>query len=201
MIAAAVVAGAVGGFVGRFTAPVAAASPRSTAISAEPSRDDGDELTERLEKVERHLRVVERQQLQAKAEAAPGADRATNDDAPAPKAAAADPAFQAAVRDAMEAINDERRSARQERTTQRLTAKLGLSDAQSDKIAAIAQELWQGLRDLRDADNGDPSGDKAQDLRTKSEAHVAAVLDPSQRAKYEALDDGEKISAGRRRPF
>jgi hypothetical protein len=138
--------------------------------------------------------------------------------APAPvsptAAAVDDPVFEAAVRDIVQRIDEDRHAERQaERTEKRqaaaerwaasLVEPLHLTDAQKTKLTEIARDLSERSRDaLADRDGGaDPApGERRawrQALRAELEQKLAEVLDPSQLAAYQKLGDDLKFSARR----
>lgn len=205
VLGAALLAGAAGGFVGRAMAPAAKASPAASSARPEAAAADTAALARRVEQLEQQAARLDRART---------AERAPTGRGPAPGGEARpivdDPVFEAAVRDVMDRLEEERRGERQtkreerqaqsaERWSQALGEKLGLSDAQKQKLAEIAQELSRQLRELRDSDAGSPTDERVRELRARGEARVAQVLDPRQMEKYGALDPGEKLGSGGRR--
>ena len=87
-----------------------------------------------------------------------------------------------------------------DRWSAQLGEKLGLSDAQKQKIAEIVQDYFKEMRAARDSDASRLSGDewrqKASEAKKKSEDKLGQVLDASQRQKYDALDDDQKLGFG-----
>ncbi len=198
VIGAALFAGVVGGFVGRWSAG-SSAPASSVTVSKDPtaapaSTDDAAQLA----LLERRVHALER----AGAARPLPAHVATKDDDSAPGARpnSADPSFQAAVRDAMEQANDDRRVQRNERTAARLTTALGLSDAQREATVGILGEVSQAMRDQRDG-GGDADAGAATmaDVRSRAEERFKGLLDSDQRAKYDALDASEKLLPWRQR--
>jgi hypothetical protein len=143
---------------------------------------------------------------------APVASADTPHPAPAPSAAVVDdPVFEAAVRDVVQRVEEEHVSEHEAKLAeQRQTAathfasglvdKLRLTEQQQAKVAAIAHEFYDHVRDALAATDGGaaPSFNdqrtKVRALRNDSEQTLGEVLDPSQRGSYEKLDDDDKLS-------
>jgi Spy/CpxP family protein refolding chaperone len=76
-----------------------------------------------------------------------------------------------------------------QKQVQRLTKRLGLSDAQSSKILAILQNRQQQMEALR----GDSAGsqqdrrEKMRSLQQDSDTQINAVLTPAQQTQYAAM--------------
>lgn len=76
-----------------------------------------------------------------------------------------------------------------QKQAQRLTKRLGLSDAQSSKILAILQNRQQQMEALR----GDSSGasqdrrEKMRSIQQDTDTQINAVLTPAQQTQYAAL--------------
>jgi hypothetical protein len=199
-----IVAGGVGGAVGRYTAP----APSHARATAQPDvQADLAAAVERVDTLERRLAAVERAgalaplRVAAKPVAAPV--EADADEPPAPKTArpaSTDPVFQAAVRDTVEQLDEERRTARHERSVTRLSGKIAMNDDQRERAVAILDGLSASLRDLREGGEDDPGGARMDALRAKGESMFVELLDHDQRTKYDALDEGDKLTARRGPP-
>jgi hypothetical protein len=130
-----------------------------------------------------------------------------------PKKTVDDPVFEAAVRDVFDRVQDERDSQRNLRRDQReaestdrwlsvVGQQLQLREDQQTQIKSILQKQSESLRALRDS-NSEARPVLRSEWRTKmaeiaqqAETALAGVLDASQKAKYDALDEDDKI-AGR----
>ncbi|HVJ15976.1 MAG TPA: hypothetical protein VM686_11045 [Polyangiaceae bacterium] len=127
------------------------------------------------------------------------------------------PVFEAAVRDLVDRIEEERQSEREvergerrrqwsEQWTNDLTASLKLNDAQKTKMQEIANQFWERLRELRNGDAGaSPSREERRAqmgaLRDEAESKMAQVLDPSQMSTYKSLEDGQRLGGRFGREF
>lgn len=194
----ALLGGLVGGLTMRLTAP--AAKPPRTVASAEPeSSSDADDRIAQLEKA---VATLERERKMTRLAAAYGSAMGAAEDAGAPASSVVDdPVFQAAVRDAMDQAEvekrDERRRKMSERWSNQLAQTLGLTDAQKEKIAAAMQGYFEDLRALRDSEERPADWrQKMEELRKKRETQLTQALTPEQKQKYDALEDDEKLGAG-----
>jgi hypothetical protein len=137
---------------------------------------------------------------------APGAAPAPGDSSPVVD----DPVFEAAVRDVVQRVEEERDADRElERSERRrqmadewasgLATTLKLTEQQKVKLGEIATQFFQNLRELRNSDAGVPNREafRAQigQLRTQAEAKLGEVLDGSQLQAYQALDEEQRLGA------
>ncbi len=131
----------------------------------------------------------------------------------AEEADVASPVFEAAVRDILDRVDDERREERQTRRGARaeegareisadLGAKLGLSSEQQLKLQEITKQHFAALAAMRDdAENRPKTMEEwrarrdAQRKQTDDALHQ--LLTPEQMRAYEALPEDERIGAGR----
>jgi hypothetical protein len=116
------------------------------------------------------------------------------------RSVADDPVFEAAVRDVLERIQQERAERRDERRTQvaqrwadQLAEKAALNDTQKASVRAIADDLAQKMRDLREADGGADPGrgwaDQRNALRTQGEQRLSETLTARQMQVYRESGD------------
>lgn len=212
-----VVAGAAGGVVGRYAAPAPQSRASSAAVFPDRAPADPVEIERRLDDLERRVARIGHVQVIPRVSETPSP--AASDGRPKQGTAVQavdDPVFEAAVRDVVEQLEEERRVERESRTDERrkqaaerwstsLGDKLGLTEGQKQKVMALATDYVNELRAARGSDTEQVSGDewrqKAVALREKSEARLSQVLDPTQRQKYDALEEDEKLglAVGRRR--
>ena len=203
-IVAGLLGGALGGLVVGYARP-ATPAPRGNGSSINALAGDVDELAARVETLEKQ--VARLQQMRPSVVQVPVAAAGTPPEEGAPPQhpkAIDDPVFEAAVRDVVDRIQQERttdREARMDERRQRATQQwadrfgqqLQLSDDQKAKVLAIAQEYAQKLRDLRDSDAGPASREdwRAQRdaIRDQSEQRLGEVLTPRQMQSYKASDD------------
>lgn len=132
------------------------------------------------------------------------------------KADVADPVFEAAVRDILDRVNDERREQRTERTRQRaqygaqrvtdhLTQELGLTEQQKQELLEIFKAHFEKLASLRDEDAADAPATPGEwrarmtELRQTTDAKLEGTLTPAQLEKYRNLDTSEFFGGPRRR--
>lgn len=121
------------------------------------------------------------------------------------------PVFEAAVRDLVDRIEEERQSERELERAERsrqwaeqwandLRDPLKLSDAQKAKLQEIASQFWDRLREARRGDAGLPGSREERRarlnaLRDEAEAKLAEVLDGSQMSTYRGLDEEQRLGA------
>ena len=82
---------------------------------------------------------------------------------------------------------------------ERLTKELNLSAEQQAKLEAIQNETRDRIRALS-AEDPEERRKQAERMRTESRARIAEILDPDQRARYEAMDASRRtggVTAGR----
>ena len=166
---------------------------------------EAEALEQPLAAVERTGAARRRRRARSRSLVAAAPVQADGDDEPAPKTArpaATDPVFQAAVRDQVEQMNEERCTPR---ATSAATAHT-LRQARDER-----RSTGEGRRDprpalgpvpaeLREGGEDDPGGARMDALRTKGESMFVELLDKDQRAKYDALDEGDKFTARRGPP-
>jgi hypothetical protein len=178
------------------------------------------EAEERLAALERRMVQVEMRRSFRPATPAGGTPAAPNP--PPPTAAQADPradapaavddpVFEAAVRDVVQRVEDERDNERQvareeqrqaaaQRWATELTEKLGLREDQKGKLLTLAREFYDQLREVfrGDAGAGLPPEDrreKVRALRQQYDEKLGGVLDHAQLGEYQKLDDSLKLGA------
>jgi hypothetical protein len=121
-----------------------------------------------------------------------------------------DPVFEAAVRDVVQRLEEERDADRElERSERRrqmadewangLVGTLKLTEQQKLKLSEIATQFFQSIRELRSSDAGIPNREafRAQvgQLRTSAEAKLGEVLDGTQMQTYRALEEEQRLGA------
>jgi hypothetical protein len=212
---AAVAGGAIGGAVAWRVAGGGGASKADASASAAARGAD-----ERLAALERRMAQMEMRRSFRPATPAGGTPAAPNPlpptaaqadpQADAPKAVD-DPVFEAAVRDVVQRVEDERDSERQvareeqrhaaaQRWATELTGKLGLRDDQKAKLSTLAREYYDQLRDVFRGDAGtglppEERREKVQALRAQYDDKLGGVLDHTQLGEYQKLDDDLKLGA------
>ncbi len=207
VVALAGAAGAVGGGAVAWRAT----RPGPSLVAAEPG-NRGEELSPRVAVLERTVSRLAAQPRVALTLPAPVNAADAPRPAPAPSAAVVDdPVFEAAVRDVVQRVDEEHVSEREAKLAEQrqaaathwagaLVDKLHLTDQQQTKIAAIARDFYDHVREALAAPEGGtpPSFNdqraKVRALRSESEQKLGQVLEPSQLASYEQLDDDEKLS-------
>lgn len=129
-----------------------------------------------------------------------------------PKKTVDDPVFEAAVRDIFDRVEDERDSQRNTRRDQRETERserwvsamsqqLQLREDQQQQVKALLQKQSESMRALRDSNAEDRPvlrsewQAKMRAISQEAETALAGLLDASQRTKYDALDDADKIDS------
>jgi len=208
VVALAAAAGALGGGVVVWKAT----RPAAPLVAAEPGAPT-DELTPRVATLEQTVSRLAAQPRVALTLPAPVNSVDAPHAAPAPSAAVVDdPVFEAAVRDVVQRVEEEHASEHEAKLAeQRTTAathwasglveKLHLNEQQQAKVAAIAREFYDHVRDALAVPDGGatPSFNdqraKVRALRNESEQKLGQVLDPSQLATYEKLDDDDQLSS------
>lgn len=128
----------------------------------------------------------------------------------------ADPVFEAAVRDLLDRIDDERREERTERTRRRaghgaqrvadrLTQELGLTERQQQELLDIFKAHYETLATLRDQDATDAPATPGEwrarmaEIRQSTDTKLEEALTPAQLEKYRNLDTSEFFGGPRRR--
>jgi hypothetical protein len=125
-----------------------------------------------------------------------------------------DPVFEAAVRDVLDRVQDEREAQRNTRRDQReaesadrwvlaVGPQLQLREDQQSQIKAILQKQSESMRALRDSNTDDRPmlrsewRAKMTEISQQTETALLGVLDASQKAKYETLDEDDKVGGQR----
>lgn len=214
------IAAVAGGIIGGGVAWGVAGSRSPGGKAAASASSSAEDAEERLAALERRMAQVERRSLLRPATPAGGTPAAPN---PLPPAAAQanrgdetpkavdDPVFEAAVRDVVQRVDEERENERQvQREEQRqaaaqrwaadLTEKLGLRDDQKTRLLALAREFYDHMREAFRGDAGaalppEDRREKMRTLRKQYEEKIGGVLDPAQLGEYQKLDDDLKLGA------
>lgn len=225
VVASAVVGGAVGSGVTlalrRPEAPkreAPASERRAPSVAEAEPADEDDALSQRLRSLERRVSLLTAALSKTGAAVPPpdgqqGAN--AGEGAPAEDPAdVASPVFEAAVRDILDRVDDERRQERQERRgvfieqgsheiSDRLGEKLGLSDDQRQKVAEIVKQTFESMGALRELPPEErpktPAEwrERREAQRKKTDEALARVLTPAQMESYRALPEDDQISARR----
>ncbi|MFT3768075.1 MAG: hypothetical protein QM820_21710 [Minicystis sp.] len=200
---AALLAGTLGGACGGYFAGRSAPHRAPAAAVAAPDRAD-DDLATRVASLEAELTRLQQQRRAAPSPRAQGdsppPSPAEKADPTRGRALVDDPVFETAVRDVMEKLQQERAGEREERRTQaqqrwadRLAEEAGLTDQQKAKALAIAQEMAEKMRDMRDSDAGPTSREawvaQRDALRAQGEQRLAEVLSAKQMEVYRQSSD------------
>lgn len=188
--------------------------PATAGIEAEddPELDDepsSSELEERVIRLEQAVGSLAR-----RAVSTPAAAGAGQPDGAAEQPIVDDPVFEAAVRDVVDRLEEERntdrelrraerRKQRAERWAANLADKLRLSEQQRAAISAINQRFQDQFRQAARGDGGfldrDARRARFAELRTQAEAELARVLDGSQLQSYRELPEKEQLGGRRGR--
>jgi len=211
----------IGGLLVRY-AHSGAPDPKAGA-KHQPSAEKAD-LEERLAALERQIgarqpppRILRPPPAPATTAGSPnsGSSSAARP-APDPPAVVDDPVFEAAVRDILERVDEERDSEREVRSEERrreaahgwtaeFAARAALREDQKAKVFSIVQEYLNALRDPRDS--GPDAGPamtrrewraRSRELRDRAEQRLAEVLSRDQLDSYHALDEDQRIGGVRR---
>ena len=215
---AALLGGVIGGLLVNYAKP-AASRAKPPTLEQEPAAE-GAALEQRLAALERQI-AAERPRLRIvrpPAAAASLSPDGSPSERPAadPPAVVDDPVFEAAVRDILERVDEERESERELRSEERrreaaqgwtaeLAARAALRDDQKAKVLSIVHDYLNGLRDPRgsDSDGGAPMTRRqwrarSRELRDRAEQRLAEVLSHEQLNTYNALDEDQRIAGIRR---
>jgi hypothetical protein len=199
----------VGGVVGRSTALDTKSRSRAVPVAHEPP--DESALSRRLGELEETVQRLDRAQRMAQLAGVLGSPAPSSGNSSGSGAIVDNAVFQAAVRDVVDQVDQERRGERQARNDERrrqnaekwsanLADKLGLSNAQKQGAAQVMMDLSNELRAARDSDAGQPSRDewrqRSAAIRQRADARLDQIFDSTQRQKYDALDDEEKLGPG-----
>ena len=214
LVVAALLGGAVGGFVvSRFPAPRNA--PKVQVVPA--SNADRAQLEPRLLALEEKVARLSRRPPGVSALLAPAAGIGPEDAGAANTTPVVDdPVFEVAVRDIVDRVEEERSTERDVRRDEQrrrmaetwvneLGLELSLTEAQKTKVAEIVTQMFQRLRELRNMDAGTMRrSERVARMRAVSEdaeKNLSAVLDTHQMTAYRALDEDLRLtgrSFGRR---
>lgn len=208
LVVAAVLGGAVGGFVvSRFSAPRPAPS-LSAELPVKAATNEAGPLETRVLALEEKVARLSRRPPGMSAVLAPSANR-DGGGAGDPRPVIDDPVFEVAVRDIVDRVEEERSSERDVRRDEQrkrmsetwvadLGLELSLSDAQKAKVTEIVSEMFQRLRDLRNVDAGTlRRSERVARMRAVSEdaeKKLSGVLDASQMTAYRALDEDLRLT-------
>jgi len=206
----AIVGGVVGALVTVWvTAPKATKKATEPAVAEEKVAPTSD-VEDRVAALERAVLRLEQRRLvaaAAQASAQPSGEPAkanSGDSSPIID----DPVFEAAVRDVIERLEEERQAERElergERRRQRaeewasgLASTLRLSDQQKTKVSEIASQYFESLRSLRSSNerarDREAFRQQVAELRAQAEAKLGQVLDGSQLRAYQELDERDRL--------
>lgn len=200
IVLVAVIAAAVGGISGAAT--TSWLRPGPAAASSNASATDYDDLSARLDSLE--AQVARLAQQRATVIVAPPPTQGSQEpDARAAARAVDDPVFEAAVRDVVDRIeqdrNAERETRRAERQAQqarrwadRLAVEASLSEDQKTRVIDIAHEYIEKLRQASQADGGPLSPEERNERRSAARADaekkLGQTLSPRQMQTYQGSD-------------
>jgi hypothetical protein len=199
-IVVALLAGALGGVLGGLASGWVRPHPPEPKPAAADYAEDVRDLAAKVAALDAAVARLEQQRRTAGVSPTVGAAARPSTDAPAKGALTDDPVFEAAVRDVMEKMQqerakerDDRREAAAQRWADQLGDKLALTDAQKAGVLGVAQDLLQKLRDLRDADPGAPQGPGWREQRAalvaQGEQRLGELLSSRQMATYKDSPD------------
>lgn len=193
---------------------LAPVSPREAPSGAKAQDDEAAEAVEalqmRLSSLERRVSLLTFAQEHRSPTREVAEDEGTEPGQP--KKTVDDPVFEAAVRDIFDRVEDERDSQRNTRRDQRETERtdrwvaamgeqLQLREDQQQQVRALLQKQSESLRALRDSNSAERPvlrsewQAKMTAISQQTETALAGILDASQRTKYEALDEADKIGS------
>lgn len=202
-----VLAGVFGGVIGGLIVTYARPAPppaRASTVAASSLAGDVDDLASRVELLEKQVSRLHQVRAPAPIQIPVAAAGEPSAEGAAPGKVVDDPVFEAAVRDIVDRVQQERSADRlthmEERRQQavgqwadRFGQQLQLSEEQKAKVLAIAQDYVQKLRDLHDSDAGPTTREEWRSqrnaLRDQSEQSLSGVLTPSQMQSYKASED------------
>lgn len=214
------VAGCLVGVVAARPASSVDTAPRPQSARAEGSFEPLDTEPDEIGPLSARIRSLEQKvSLLTAALGAARGDPSPGDTEPASDlhgADVADPVFEAAVRDILDRVDDERREERTERTqrrvqhgarnvTDRLTAELGLTEQQQQELFEIFKAHYENLANLRDQDAPDAPSTPGEwrarmaEIRRTTDTKLEETLAPAQVEKYRNLDTSEFFGGRRRR--
>jgi hypothetical protein len=205
IILTAVVAGAISGVVGNLATGYLRASPAKAkpAPAVTAQAEEAPDLAARVTELEAEVaRLRQRRNVGAPMPTPAGTQRPAEG---GQRALPDDPVFEAAVRDVMNKMQEERAGEREDRRQQgvqrwadQLGEKLQLNDQQKASVAAIGQDFVQKLRDQREAGAGTPAGqpmfEQRSALLAQAEQKLAEVLSPKQMQTYKESPDLQLIA-------
>jgi hypothetical protein len=197
-IVVAVVAGALGGALGSFaTGWMRPHAPEAKAATADFS-DDMRDLSAKVSALEAQVTRLEQQRKVATLR--PTQVAAASADAPQGRSVTDDPVFEAAVRDVMDKMQQERSKERDERRQQaaqhwadQLGEKLELTDKQKAGVLGVADDVMDKMREMREAAPGAGPGpgwrDQRNTLIAQGEQRLGEVLSAHQMEVYKESPD------------
>lgn len=213
------VSAAIGGAIGTAATLALAEPPPTTptkeSAKSEESRVSAPAAAETTDSEQRvRLRSLEQKVsllTAALAKGGVGADREGEDTSDV-----ASPVFEAAVRDLLDRIDEERREERQSRRgarmeegaralSENLTRKLGLSKDQEQKLVEATKRHFAALMALGDESSetrpktSAERRERREALRQQMDDELSRIFSGAQHAAYEELPDEERIGA--RRPW
>jgi hypothetical protein len=202
IILIAVVAAAVGGIAGAATSAWMHPGAPRPAASASGSLADYDDMSARLDSIEAQMARLAQQR--ATVIVAPAAPSSTQDPGGHPRAKPIDdPVFEAAVRDVVDrmeqdrnAERDARRNERQVQQAKRWADRLGeeasLNNDQKAKVLEIAQQYMEKLRQAGQADGGPVSREERNErrnaARADAEKQLGEALSPRQMQTFKGSE-------------
>ncbi len=208
-ILAVVLSAAIGGVAGGLAvgwSRTPADTPKPSATSAGALAGDLDELENRVEMLEKQVERLQQYGLrQIQMPLAVPAGAASGEGEPRDQKPVIDtPVFEAAVRDVLDRIqqervsdrnlrNDQRRESATQQWADRFAKQAELSEEQKAKVLQIAQEYAQLLRQARESDAGPTTREESQTrrnaLREQSEKRLNEVLSARQMQSYRQSED------------
>ena len=176
-------------------------------VPAEPAEGESVEVLQaRLRSLERRVSLLTFAQQHTSPTRAVGEE--DGEDGNSPTKTVDDPVFEAAVRDVLDQVeyerNADRDTRREERRTQwterwvaSLSEPLGLSDEQKQKVAGIVTEHFRAMSELGNSEERPVLRSewrkRMSELSEKANQQLTDVLDSSQKAKYDEMDDSDKL--------
>jgi hypothetical protein len=218
MVGIAAGAGLIGGATGHFLAGSSAkstargkSSADSESASSPEQSQTPDNVSQRIERLEREVSLLKRERQIARALAQNAADGGTGTSS---GATIDDPLFETAVLDVIERSQTERRNQRIQSASERwgneLSQKLGLREDQKRKVIEIVRAQLEAMARMRDGE-GDAGAGFGRDQwrqrmraeREKMDTQLASVLTPAQVAQMKDLREQGELpglwGGGRRR--
>lgn len=214
--ATALVGGVIGGLVVSLVQPAPKKAKAVTVAAEHEPQRDTRALEDRVAALEQHVAAQRLRALQLSGRSPadsndPGGSSSKPNDAPP---VIDDPVFEAAVRDIMERVNEERASERELRSEERrreaaenwaneLSRAIGLREDQKAKVITVVQDYLQSLRQGRGPDAGPLTREerraRMRELRDDAERRLGEFLTRDQLDAYRKLDDEQRIGGMFRR--